>query len=130
MTLTGEGPATRPVGYVMPSEQEGLDGQEQPRTRTARQETVAQASRVALHPKAASDPPATATVRPRGLRAGPRLQEGDEEAREEALSIKGVMQDTEALGAGERGLHRLVDQEEIGQKRPEVDRRVQVVDQL
>ena len=74
----------------------------------------AQASGVALHPQAASDSPATATVRPCGLGAGPRLQEGDEEAREEALSIKGVMQETESLGAGERGLQRLVDQEEIG----------------
>ncbi len=114
----------------MPCEEESLDGQEESRTRTARQETVAQASGVALHTQAASEPPAPATVRPRGVGARPRLQEGDKEAREEAVTPTAVMQESESLGAGERGLQRLIDQEEIGQKRPEVDRRVQVVDQL
>ena len=45
-----------------------------------------------LHPQAASDPPAPATVRPRRVAARPRLQEGDQEAREEALTPTAVMQ--------------------------------------
>ncbi len=85
----------------MSSEEERLDGKEQPRTRTARQETVAQASGVAVHPQAASDPPPTATVRPRWIGAGTRLQEGDQEAQEEALTTKGFFQEAESLGGGE-----------------------------
>jgi hypothetical protein len=41
-------------------------------------------------PQAASDTPTTATVPTCRVGAGPRLQEGDQEAREEALTITGV----------------------------------------
>ena len=87
-------------------------------------------ARYARRAQAAQDATATAPDSPRGVGARPRLQEGDEEARKEALTTTGFIQKTESLGAGERGLQRLVEQEEIGQKRPKVDRRVQVVDQL
>ncbi len=119
-----------PVGNALSSEEESLDGQEQPRTCTTRQETVSQASGVALYAQAASDTTTTETVRPRGIGAGPRLQEGDQEAREEAVTITGLIQEAELLWASERSLQRLVDQEKIGQQGPKVDRRVQVVDQL
>lgn len=75
----------------MASEEESLNGQEQPRTRTARQETVAQASGVALYAQTASDASAPATVRPSGVGAGPRLQEVHQEAREEGLNTTGVL---------------------------------------
>ncbi len=58
----------------MPSEEESLDGQEQERTRTASQETVAQASAMAEHAgraQAAQDTAATATDRSSGVAAGP-----------------------------------------------------------
>ncbi len=58
----------------MPSEQESLDGQEQERTRTAGQETVAHASAMAEHAgraQAAQDTAATATYGPSGVGAGP-----------------------------------------------------------
>ncbi len=76
----------------MPSEQESLDGQEKPRTRTARQETLAQASAMARYTRcaqAAQDATATPPYSPGGVGAGPRLQESDEEAAEEALTITG-----------------------------------------
>ncbi len=72
----------------MPSEQESLDGQEKPRTRTARQETLAQASAVARYARcaqAAQDATATPPDCSGGVDTRPRLQEGDEEAREKAL---------------------------------------------
>ena len=76
---------------------------------TTRQETVAQASGVALHAQAASDTPITATVPTCWVGPGSRLQKGDQEAREEALAITRILRDAESPGAGERGLQRLVD---------------------
>ena len=69
----------------MLAEEERCDGEEQPRTCTARQETVAQISGMALYAQAASDAAAAKTVPAGGVDSGPRLQEGDREAKEEAL---------------------------------------------
>ncbi len=72
----------------MSFEKEGPSGQDESRTRTTGQETVAQASamaRYARRAQAAQDATATAPDSPRGVGARARLQEGDQEAREEAL---------------------------------------------
>jgi len=72
---------------VTSSKQESLGGQEQQRTSTACQETVAQASSVAEHAgcsQATQDASTAATVRAGWIRTGSRLQEGDEEVGEES----------------------------------------------
>ena len=117
------------------SKQESLDGQEQQRTSTTCQETVTQASSAAGYAgrsQAAQAASTAATVRAGWIGAGSRLQEGDEEAKEKekAVRLTGTKKKAESPGGGGRRLQRFIDQEEIGQQSPEVDRSVQVVDQL